>query len=134
MMNIEEIEGVGDAHAAHFREAGVLTTEELLTRAATPRGRDELAAATGLGHKQILTWVNHADLMRIDGVGPEYADLLESAGVDSPAELAHRNPANLVETMAEANAARSLVRRLPTLAEVTAWIEESKTLPKVVEH
>jgi hypothetical protein len=133
-MNIVDVEGIGPVYAEKLGAVGVKTTDDLLERGAKPKGRDDLEAATGIGHALILKWVNRVDLYRIKGVGSEYSDLLEIAGVDSPAELAHRNPANLTESMAEANAARNLVRRLPTLAEVTGWIEESKTLPKVVEH
>ena len=133
-MNIIDVEGIGPAYAEKLAAVGVKTTDDLLQRGAKPKGREDLEAATGIGHAFILKWVNRVDLYRIKGVGSEYSDLLEIAGVDSPAELAHRNAANLTESMAEANAARNLVRRLPTLAEVTAWIEESKTLPKVVEH
>jgi predicted RecB family nuclease len=128
------VEGIGPVYAEQLGVVGIKTTDDLLERGAKPKGRDDLEAATGIAHALILKWVNRVDLYRLKGVGSEYSDLLEIAGVDSPAELAHRNPANLVETMAEANAARSLVRRLPTLEMVTAWIEESKTLPKVVEH
>ena len=133
-MNIIDVEGIGPVYAEQLGAVGVKTTDDLLERGAKPKGRDDLEAATGIAHALILKWVNRVDLYRIKGVGSEYSDLLEIAGVDSPAELAHRNPANLTETMAEANAARSLVRRVPTLEMVTAWIEHSKTLPKVVEH
>jgi predicted flap endonuclease-1-like 5' DNA nuclease len=133
-VNIIDVEGIGPVYAEQLGVVGIKTTDDLLERGAKPKGRDDLEAATGIAHALILKWVNRVDLYRLKGVGSEYSDLLEIAGVDSPAELAHRNPANLVETMAEANAARSLVRRLPTLEMVTAWIEESKTLPKVVEH
>ena len=133
-MNIIDVEGIGPVYAEQLGAVGVKTTDDLLERGAKPKGRDDLEAATGIAHALILKWVNRVDLYRIKGVGSEYSDLLEIAGVDSPAELAHRNPANLTETMAEANAARSLVRRVPTLEMVTAWIEQSKTLPKVVEH
>lgn len=133
-MNIVDIEGIGPAYAAKLEAVGVKTTDQLLERGAKPKGRQELEESTGIGHALILKWVNRADLYRLKGVGSEYSDLLEIAGVDSPAELAHRNAANLVETMAEANASRNLVRRLPTLAEVTDWIDQSKKLPKVVEH
>ena len=133
-MNVIDVEGIGPAYAEKLAAVGIKTTDQLLERGAKPKGRDDLEAATGIGHALILKWVNRVDLYRIKGVGSEYSDLLEIAGVDSPAELAHRNAANLTESMAEANAARNLVRRLPTLAEVTSWIEESKTLPKVVEH
>ena len=133
-MNIIDVEGIGPAYAEKLAAVGVKTTDDLLQRGAKPKGREDLEAATGIGHAFILKWVNRVDLYRIKGVGSEYSDLLEIAGVDSPAELAHRNPANLTETMVEANAARSLVRRVPTLEMVTAWIEQSKTLPKIVEH
>ncbi|MGH2511051.1 MAG: DUF4332 domain-containing protein [Candidatus Limnocylindrales bacterium] len=133
-MKIEEVEGIGPAHGEKLRAAGVHTTEHMLARAATTKGREELAATTGISHAHILKWTNHVDLMRINGVGSEYADLLEAAGVDSPAELGHRNAANLTAAMVAYNAEHKIVRREPSEKEVTGWIAESKTLPKVVEH
>jgi len=134
-MRIDEVEGIGSVHAAKLADAGVTTTEALLERGAKPGGRQDLEEATGIGHKQILEWVNHVDLMRIKGVGSEYSDLLEAAGVDSPAELAQRNAANLATTVAEVVAARpGIVRRVPTENELSDWISQSKGLPKVVEH
>jgi len=133
-MKLEEVEGIGPVNAEQLSLAGIGTGEALLEQGATSGGRAAIEKATGISGTLILKWVNRLDLMRIKGVGSEYSDLLEISGVDSPAELAHRNPANLTESMAEANAARNLVRRLPTLAEVTDWIEQSKSLPKVVEH
>jgi len=133
-VNILDVEGIGPVFAGQLEAVGVRTTDDLLKRGATPKGREELETATGLSHALILKWVNRVDLYRIKGVGSEYSDLLEIAGVDSPPELAHRNAANLTETLAEANAARNLVRRLPTLEVVTDWIEQAKKLPKVVEH
>jgi predicted flap endonuclease-1-like 5' DNA nuclease len=133
-VNIIDVEGIGPVYAGQLAAVGVKTTDDLLERGAKPKGREDLETATGIGHALILKWVNRVDLYRIKGVGSEYSDLLEIAGVDSPVELAHRNAANLTESMAEANAARNLVRRLPTLEEVTGWIEQSKSLPKVVEH
>ncbi len=82
----------------------------------------------------MLRWVNHADLIRIVGVGPEFAELLEAAGVDSVPELAQRNVENLVTALAETNEARSLVRRVPSTDEVADWIEQAKALPRVVAH
>lgn len=99
-----------------------------------PAGRDTIAEKSGLSAKLILEWVNHADLMRIKGVGSEYADLLEAAGVDSVPELAQRNAASLTEKLEAANEAKNLVRRVPNEAAVTAWIAEAKTLPKAVHH
>ncbi len=131
---IEEVEGIGPAHAAKLQAAGVSTTADLLARGASPSGRAALETSTGIAHALILEWVNHVDLMRLDGVGSEYSDLLEAAGVDSPAELAQRNAASLAQTFLELNAARDTVRRVPSGAVVAGWIAEAKTLPKIVEH
>ena len=134
-MKIEDVEGIGPTFAAKLTEAGVATTEALLDRGATAAGRDALSEATGISARMLLEWVNHADLMRINGVGSEYADLLEAAGVDSPSELAQRNAANLATTFQEVDAARpNIVRRVPSETEIAGWIAESKTLAKVVEH
>jgi len=133
-MKIEDLEGVGPVYAAKLQAAGVRTTDDLLEKAGPARGREALAAATEISSKLLLEWTNHADLYRIKGVGSEYADLLEQCGVDSCTELARRNPANLAVTMAEANAARGFVRRLPTEDVVADWIAQAKELPKVVTH
>jgi predicted flap endonuclease-1-like 5' DNA nuclease len=133
-MKIEDIEGIGPAYGAKLRDAGIRTTDDLLSQAGPAAGRRALAESTGISADLLLRWTNHADLYRISGVGSEYADLLEASGVDSAPELAQRNAANLATTMAEANAARNLVRRLPTEAEVAGWIEQAKGLAKVVTH
>jgi predicted flap endonuclease-1-like 5' DNA nuclease len=134
-MKIEEIEGVGATYAAKLAEAGVMTTEDLLAKGGPRAGRAQLAESTGISGDLILKWVNHADLMRISGVGSEYSDLLEAAGVDSPAELVQRNAANLATTFQELDAARpDTVRRVPSQATVEAWIESARALPKAVEH
>jgi predicted flap endonuclease-1-like 5' DNA nuclease len=133
-MNIADVEGIGPVYAAKLEAAGVKTTDDLLSRGAKPKGREELEKATGISHGLILEWVNHVDLYRLDGVGSEYSDLLEEAGVDSPAELAHRVPANLAAKLVEVNEAKKLVRRVPTETVVAGWIEQAKTLPKIVEH
>jgi predicted flap endonuclease-1-like 5' DNA nuclease len=134
-MKIEDVEGIGPAFAEKLAAAGVSTTDALLDRAGTSTGRDHLSEETGISERLILEWVNHADLMRIDGVGSEYADLLEAAGVDSCAELAQRNAANLATTFQELDAARpNTVRQVPSEATIAGWIEQAKDLDKVVSH
>ena len=134
-MKIEDVEGIGPAYAAKLTAAGVSSTDDLLEQGAKPSGRKTLEETTGIAHTLILEWVNHVDLMRIKGVGSEYSDLLEAAGVDSPAELAQRNAANLANTFQEVIAALpGDVRRIPSEAVVQGWIDQAKDLPKVVEH
>lgn len=134
MAKIIDIEGIGEAFAAKLEAAGVATVESLLDKAGTPAGRKNLAEATGLSTDRILEWVNRADLMRIKGVGSEYSDLLEASGVDTVKELATRRPDNLHARMLEVNEAKKLVRRTPTLDDVTSWIAEAKTLPPKVSY
>ena len=134
-MKIEDVEGIGPAYAAKLTAAGVSSTDDLLDQGAKPSGRKTLETATGIDHALILEWVNHVDLMRLKGVGSEYSDLLEAAGVDSPAELAQRNAANLAITFQEVIAARpGWVRRIPSESVVQGWIDQAKSLPRVVEH
>jgi predicted flap endonuclease-1-like 5' DNA nuclease len=131
---LEAIEGIGDVYAGKLREAGIATIEALLKAGASPKGRKELAETTGIGGKLILEWVNLADLFRIKGIAEEYSDLLEEAGVDTVVELAQRNAANLHAKMAEVNAEKKLVRRLPTAAQVVDWVEQAKVLPRIVTY
>uniref|UniRef100_A0A7C4PKP5 DUF4332 domain-containing protein n=1 Tax=Anaerolinea thermolimosa TaxID=229919 RepID=A0A7C4PKP5_9CHLR len=134
MTAIIEIEGIGEAYAAKLKAAGVGTVEVLLEVGASPRGRKELAEKTGISPDLILKWVNRADLYRLKGIGQEYSDLLEAAGVDTVVELAQRNPENLYSTMVEVNEARKLVRRMPTQAQVAEWVAEAKKLPRAVTY
>jgi predicted flap endonuclease-1-like 5' DNA nuclease len=133
-MNVVEIEGVGAVFAQKLTAADVKTTEALLKKGGTPKGRKDLAAATGIDEKKILEWVNRSDLLRVKGVGSEFSDLLEAAGVDTVKELATRRADNLQAKMAELNTKKKLVRRVPTSAEVEAWVAHAKTLPAAVTY
>jgi len=131
---IEDIEGIGPVTGEKFRAAGVKDTDTLLAKSATPADRKALAAAAGISDAQILKFANMADLYRVKGVGSEYAELLEAAGVDTVPELARRNAANLTVAMADVNAQKKLVRRAPVESEVAGWIEHAKTLPRVLQY
>lgn len=134
MPSIEQISGIGPVYKEKLQSAGIRTTEALLRAGATPQGRQELAEKIGVSADRILGWVNRADLMRITGIGEQYGDLLEAAGVDTVPELARRNPENLYQKLLEVNAEKRLVRRLPTQEMVAAWIEQAKTMERVVSY
>ena len=134
MAKLETIEGIGPKIADQLREAGVGSTDALLAKGASPSGRKAIAESTGMSPKLVLRFVNHADLMRIKGVGGEYAELLEAAGVDTVKELAQRNAANLHAKLAEANADKKLVRQLAAAKQVEQWVEQAGTLERVVTY
>jgi len=134
MASIAAIQGLHHAEATKLRKARVRTTEALLKTAASRKGRKDLSETTGLDEKRILDWVNRADLMRVKGIGSEYSDLLEAAGVDTIKELRRRNPRNLLEVMGELNLRKRLVRRLPTESMVTGWVESAKMTEPLVGY
>jgi predicted flap endonuclease-1-like 5' DNA nuclease len=131
---ITDIEGIGPAYADRLKSLRIRTTSRLLEAARSPRGRKALANSTGIEPSRILKWANMADMMRIKGIGEEYSELLEAAGVDTVRELKHRNPKNLAQAMAAANARRKLVRLLPSEKAVTKWIAEAKSLPMKITY
>ena len=134
MPSIDAIDGIDVKDATRFRKNGVRTTEALLRKAQTRRGRKDLAVATGLTEKQLFKWVNRADLMRVKGIGAEYADLLEAVGVTDLKDLRTRNASALTKRLLSLNARKQLVRRLPTEGMVDGWIAEAKGLRSLVRH
>jgi predicted flap endonuclease-1-like 5' DNA nuclease len=134
MTKLTTIEGIGESFAQKLQDAGVTTTEMLLDKGATPAGRKAVAEATGISETLILKWANRADLFRVKGIGEEYADLLEAAGVDTVPDLARRNAENLHEKLAAVNAEKKRVRRVPTLEAVQGWVAEAKELPRKLTY
>ncbi|MBA4254432.1 MAG: DUF4332 domain-containing protein [Polaromonas sp.] len=131
---IEDVEGIGPTIGAKLRAAGVKDTDGLLAHCGTPKQRKDLADQTGLSGAQVLKFANMVDLYRISGVGSEYAELLEVAGVNTVPQLARRNAANLAQAMAEVNEQKKLTRRPPSATEVAKWIAQAQDLPRVLEY
>ncbi|PVZ14130.1 DUF4332 domain-containing protein [Porphyromonas loveana] len=129
-----EVEGIGPVLAGKLNEAGIMSTDQLLKACKTKADRKALAAKSGIEESKILKFANMVDLFRIKGVGSEYAELLEAAGVDTVKELATRKADNLTEKMAEVNAVKKLVRRLPVLKMVEDWVKQAKDLPRMLEY
>ncbi|MEM8799230.1 MAG: DUF4332 domain-containing protein [Pseudomonadota bacterium] len=132
--SIETIEGIGPAMAKKLSAAGIKTTAGLLKECASAKGRKATAETTGVSEKVLLKLANMADLMRIKGVGEEYSELLEAAGVDTVKELRNRNAENLTAKMSEVNADKKLVRQTPSGSMVEKWVAEAKTLDPTITH
>ena len=134
MTSIIDIEGIGPVYKKKLKAVGVATTEKLLELGGTPKGRKDLAEKAGIDESLILEWVNLSDLFRIKGVGSEYSDLLEEAGVDTVVELSKRVPANLFAKMVEINEAKKLVRKMPVEKQVADWVDQAKKLHRLVSY
>ena len=125
MARLSQIEGIGKKYGAKLEKAGIETLEKLLIEGCKKKGRKALAKQTGISEKLILKWVNRADLARIQGIGTQYADLLEASGVDTVPELAKRKPENHK---------KKLVRRPPGVSRVKNWQAQAKKLPRIITH
>lgn len=133
-MQIADVEGIGAAHASRLAAAKIHTDDDLLKAGASRSGRAQLAARTGIGEGHLRTWVNHIDLAQLGGVGPDYARLLQAAGVDCCAELARRDAGHLAATLTDLVATRATVKRAPERAEIARWIELAGERASVVEQ
>jgi len=131
---IEQIEGIGEVYADKLNEVGIVTTEDLLAKCAAAKGRQAIEEQTGISHKLILKWTNHADLMRINGVAGQFAELLEAAGVDTVKEFRHRVAANLQPKMVEVNEQKNLCNRVPAVSEIERMIAQAKELEPLITY
>lgn len=136
MAKLTTIEGIGPAIEAKLNAAGISSVESLLKICCDRKGREQTSKACGIESGKLLRFANHADLMRISGIGGQYSELLEAAGVDSTTELKARNSENLAKKMQEVNSAgaKRLVRQVPSVKQIDAWIRQAKSLSKVITH
>lgn len=134
MTDLQTIEGIGPAFEEKLKAGGIDSCKKLLEVGGTKEGRKRICEDCDMDDTRVLKFVNHADLMRVKGVGGEYSELLEAAGVDSVPELAQRNADNLHSKMTEINESKKLVRALPNRDKVADWIEQAKGLPRAVSH
>ena len=128
MARIDQVAGIDQKQATRLRKAGVRTSKSLIEKASTQKGRTELAKASGVTPKDLQTWVHHADLLRVRGIGAEYAELLVAAGVDTVRDLRRRNATALVAKIIGLNGAQRVVNRLPTEVMVEGWIAAAAEL------
>ncbi len=134
MTKLSEIEGLDESMEQKLKSAGITTEEELVAASATSKDRTELSRKIDVAEKVILKWANRADLARVKGIGTEYADLLEAAGVDTVPELAQRKAENLLVKLTEVNTEYKFVKKLPTEKQLEDWIEQAKNLPRVLHY
>ncbi len=131
---IIDIEGIGETYAGKLNKLQILTTDDLLTKGGSKKGRQDISEAAAIPESLVLTWVNHADLMRIKGIAGQFSELLEAAGVDTVKELALRNAANLHAKMLETNQKFGLSGTVPSAEALQQMIDQAKGLDQKVFH
>lgn len=128
------IEGIGPMFKYRLSNCGVETINDLLARGTTQKDRDVLAKQSGISSNLLMKWINSADLLRIKGIGSEYANLLAAAGVDSVIELAQQSPNLLLVELLALNEEKKLVRRPPAGSQVEDWVVQAKQLPQLISY
>ncbi len=127
-MRIGEIRGMTADTATKLKALGITDSNKLFDKARTQTERRNLAKELGIEAGDVLEYFNRADLARIKGIGPQFSNLLEDAGVDSVKELSHRRADNLYQKLTEVAKAGGQVKRLPRPADVENWIEQAKAM------
>lgn len=131
---IDEIEGIGPAYREKLTAAGIASTDDLLKHCCDKGGRKKTAESTGVSESVLLKWANMADLMRINGIGKQYAELLEASGVDTVKELATRRADNLSAKMTEVNGEKNLAKSNPSQSMCEEWIGQAKSAKPLITH
>ena len=93
--SIRKIEGIGEEYQSKLEYLGIHSLNELLSMTKTQEQRNELAERSDIPVGHIDNWASMLDLMRIDGIGFQYAELLTYSGVRSVEDFRKRNPQNL---------------------------------------
>jgi predicted flap endonuclease-1-like 5' DNA nuclease len=128
---ISDIEGIGPTYAGQLEGIGIADTEQLL--AVSPA---DVSQKTGIPEALILTWQAMADLIRIKGIGKQYAELLARAGITGVPQLAQESPESIVKQVEDYLAT---VERPPTHGRVVesrakTWIEAAQDLEAEGAH
>lgn len=131
---IASIEGIGETYAEKLSKVGISTTSDLLQRCGDRAGRTKVEWETGISGSILLKWANMADLMRVSGVGPQFAELLVATGVDTVKELRQRNGENLAEQLKDLNEQKRLSRTVPAMSIVEGWIDQAKSLDAMITY
>ena len=97
---LRKLELLSDDELAALATAGIKSTKDLYERCASQSDRAAVASETGIAIEQLQHALGLANLVRINGVGPEFARYLLDAGVTGPAAFLGRDLHQMVEDYA----------------------------------
>ncbi|MBW2734453.1 MAG: DUF4332 domain-containing protein [Deltaproteobacteria bacterium] len=116
------------AAVTKLAKTAIHDTDGLLSKGASKTKRVKLAKDTGLGLAQLTSWVFMADLVRVKGVGPQMARLLEAAKVPTVAKLRRQGAGSLFKRMMEVNKTQKISDNPPSKSQVAHWIRLARKL------
>ncbi|MFX1419264.1 MAG: DUF4332 domain-containing protein [Promethearchaeota archaeon] len=126
-MKLTEIIGLEEKHAKLLEKEGISTIKDLIPLTKSEIGK--LARKIGVAVKTLDTWQEHADLMQIQGLGPEMANALNLIGIDSVKEFAYRNPKSTIEKLKQLKKDNpKVLTKVPSQKEVENLIKFAKEI------
>lgn len=131
--DIEGIEGIGKGYGKRLRAMNIETTRDLLKASPNVSGIQSVAQDIQMENDVVRSWSSMADLMRVRGIGGQYAELLEYSGVHTVQSLADSDGSGLAIQLADVNAKENRVREVPDTTTVSSWIHHAKTLPQILD-
>ncbi len=133
MAKIGQVEGIGPVFREKLENAGIMTTEALLTKCATAAGRADLASSADIQPKRLMSFVSRADFFRVKGVGRQFSELLQNVDVHTVQQLAAADAEALNASMTEVNEQKNLTKAVPSAKQIQGFIDVAKTLDAIVE-
>jgi predicted flap endonuclease-1-like 5' DNA nuclease len=115
---------------ARLAKLKVNTTEDLWKATATPAQVGRLASRVKVPAAKLREWHDFCDLLRLSGVGPKVARVLQLAGIRRLDQVATQEPAQLTQTIKTTNAQAAILGKLPDEDTVRTWIEQARALRK----
>lgn len=126
---LSDLGGVSDSLVKSLQAQGINDTVQLLLATADSNELVQLANNLGISVEMVADLAGRADLLRVPGIGPIYANLLNASGINSMAELRAAGP-DLHDQLIRAGETLG-VRGLPTTAEVNGWVLAAQAMPDV---
>jgi predicted flap endonuclease-1-like 5' DNA nuclease len=123
---LSDLKNVSGGLVKSLQALGIGDTDELLLAAANSDELKAMAGKLGVSEQMLAELANRADLLRVPGVGPAYAELLMGAGITSVAGLRAAGP-DLFDHLGKA--AQTLgIKGLPKSAEVSSWVNSAHSM------
>lgn len=131
---IETLEGIGPQTGNLFRGYGIASVGDFLRKLHKPSVREQAARDLNILVKPVHDWASMADLLRVEGIDHQYAELAYATGVATVGQLASCNADELVAEMDAVNNAgkQTIAPTVPDAGEVQDWIARARGMSPVI--
>lgn len=123
-----ELEGVGPEYAKRLQAQGVYTTARLCYEDAA-----DLAERIDVPEKTVRTWQAMAELVKVKGIGPQFAEAMARAGITGIQELKDRRSNSIAEQVQKYldSLDSNVIGTGVTSKRVQAWKKAASRMRKV---